>query len=237
MRLKLIGLVMIATLISACKVEKAEYKAPDFKMPEIKLPIGKDLQIPDFFVCNKIDNNVSEDLKKNAIQVHGTTDLQDTESVCDGKKTLAPKMAQQNFRADLDINPPESLKSKVSFAIVENTRTCVSRRLTVQPVSTESPEAQKALWPANPYKLDEKGLIKIGLNDSTFRMQFGLNVSKGQNLISIIYYGRCLEKPSDPGVCNKGEELARQTILVNADIEVRELNGIKTYAGCIKPTK
>jgi hypothetical protein len=187
----------------------------------------------DFMVCDKVEKNVSEELSKHPTKIQGFTSLQDIESTdCDGKKTLAPKVPINDFSVNLTIEPPAGLNSKVTYATIENSRTCAARRLDVK--SGEAPLPDSPEWLAHPYWINDQGRIVIGTNDSMMRMQIGLNVASGQNILNITYYGRCLEKPDDKGICRKAEELARKAVLVNAEIEKREVNGVFTINTCRK---
>lgn len=244
MRLKLLTIGMLAvtaTSMSACK-KVAEYKAPEIKAPVIDPPVFKPPVIDtelfkETFVCDQVSKDVDEELNKRAIKVVGYSDLQDVETTdCDGKKTLSPKLPLQTFAYNLTIAPPVNLKSKVISASIENTRTCVKRQITVGP-SIKSPSLASAEWSANPYWMNDIGAVIIGLNDDWLRTSLGLNILEGQNLITVVYYGECLGETNEKGVCENAQELARKTVIVDATIEIRELNGIRAVNTCTEANK
>jgi hypothetical protein len=239
MRLATLSLVSMIAILSGCKDPTPSYKAPEIKRQEVKIPSGTDFKLPiEFMVCDKVEANVSKELTKHPLNTRGFTDLQDMEGTdCDGKKTTTPKMPLNNFNANLTIDPPAGIKSNVNFAIVENTRTCSSRRVTfkageVNPLGTP-------VWADRPYFMDEHGRITLGMIDSPFLLRVGLNVANGQNILNITYYGRCLDAvkaaATTAGECEKGEELARKSVLVNAEIEKREIDGVYQIDSCTKP--
>lgn len=244
MLLKLLTIGMLAvtaTSMSAC-LKVAEYKAPELKTPVIEPPVFKPPVVDTeslkaIFVCDQITKDIDEEINKHAIKIQGHSDLQDVESTnCDGKKSLSPKMPLQNFSHNLAIAPPENLNSKVTSASIENTRTCSKRQLTIDPSPTE-PSLTSAKWRAHPYWLSDSGTIVIGLNDNLVKFSIGLNVLNGQNLITIIYYGECQGELNQNGVCENPKELARKTVLIDASIEVRELNGIRAVNTCTETSK
>lgn len=182
-------------------------------------------------MCDKTDQIITDDLKLKAIKIHGTNDLQDVETTdCDGKKTLLQKNSMENFSAELKIDPPDGLGAPVSFVEVKNARTCSERRVQVKSdvVSTSGSGDPLKLG-----ELDKNGTVTIGLSNKWIRNLLGLNVAKGSNLVTVVYYGKCLdEKPT--AHCVKGEELARKVVLVDVTIEDKQLNGIKSINTCTK---
>ncbi|MGE3681134.1 MAG: hypothetical protein AB7G93_05350 [Bdellovibrionales bacterium] len=236
MRLHISILAVFTLFIGACKVS-TKPKAPTIKPIEIQLPTFKISELPkEFFVCDQPETNISEELKKTAIEVKGVTNVQDRERTdCNGKKTLEPKASLHDFNSNLTITPPEEIRSKVTMADIENKRTCASRRLQVDSKETKDPSlTPTAQWAISPYWIDSDGHITIGVNDTTFVLNSGLNVLPGQNLMSVIYYGRCLGKRNEAGVCDKAEELVRKQVLVNVILEKQELNGVRQWDTCYK---
>ncbi|MGE0525954.1 MAG: hypothetical protein AB7G93_16530 [Bdellovibrionales bacterium] len=243
---KLVLILATVSFTCSCEITK-EPKIPELpKIPEIptfNLPRGTEppptgspaSTLKDLFVCDKATENTSDEVKRNAIQVRGTTSYQDVESLdCDGKKTFFPKFPLNDFKANLTIPPPERLSPEVTFAIVENNRTCVSRRVMVSPGNTSRVTPGDPLWSAHPYWIDAQGLILLGLTDSSARAATGLNVLSGPNLLSITYFGRCLETPDEGGICTKAEELAKKQVLITVDLVKQELNGVRVFNSCDK---
>lgn len=228
-----IGVVVALSLTTGCKRTTVEAKSYDFKVPRTPSPRVPDFKFPDtsildaFMVCDKVAENVPIELQKSAISVEGTSDIQDMEfEYCSGEKNLLRKVSK-GFRQVLTIQPAEPLKDKVAYVQIENTRTCTSRQVHLSP-SSRPVSFESAVWWSSPYWIGESGVLVIGLNESTLKFSNGLNVKNGQNLMKLTYYSRCLEKSDekDSQTCKKGEEIGSQTVLVNATIEKRELNGI-----------
>lgn len=212
----------LPVVLVGCKVKsKTETSTKTFTwripFPDIKI----DPKFLDSLVtCDELPKYLDREVEKNALTVKGFTDKQDTEHTdCDGKKTLSPKLPLLNFKHDLAIEPPDGIEGKVVSVRVKNTRTCIERKIDVDK-KNKFPLTQSAPWAEKPYWLNPDGAIVIGLNNSFLKTAAGLNVFEGLNLLEIAYLNA------------KGEELAKKSILVNAEIEVRELNGIKTVNAC-----
>lgn len=215
MRIQLIGVLTVFVALAACKREGGP-KMPTVKTPQTKVPSG-DAGMEFLFVCDKTTQSLSEDIKKSAIEIEGTSERRDLEGPgCDGRKILMPKFPRNNFRQELTIRPPANLKGEVKFAEIENTRTCASRRITFR-ASNQPTSFDSKAWLEEPYWIGKESTIVIGLTDWPARLfSPGLNILNGQNLMNVVYFGI------------NGEELGRQTILVGVKIEYREINGIDT---------
>lgn len=240
MRIQVALLVLTVPLVNGCKVKsssnpyKITVKPIEFKIPKIDLNFD-DIKL-DFAVCDKVEKNVSADLERNAINIHGFSEKQDTEYTdCEGKKTLKAKEAFNNFKDDLTIEASQGLSGKVEFADIENTRTCTNERVTFDAKKTFA-DVKSRDWILSPAWMNEAGAIVVGLNNSKSKFAIGLNVAKGQNILNITYYSKCLEK-SETGYCKKGEVVGKKSVLVNADIEDRELNGIRSKDSCDDKSK
>lgn len=211
--------------LTGCKVKtktettKYTIKPIKIELPPFQMDFDPDL-FKDLFICNQETKELDREIENNALQVRGFTDKQDIESTdCEGKKTLSPKSALHNFKQNLVIEPPGGLEGKVASVSIKNTRTCAERQATVDPKS-EFPLTQSALWEVAPYWASKDGAIVVGLNDSRLRKSLGLNALNGKNLLEITY------RDAD------GKELDKKSVLVNATIEVRELNGIHPMNNC-----
>ena len=228
MRLVLLLSLLVSVWVTGCKepakpvVTTIRVPKEPIKIPEFKLDLN-------FLVCDADKQNISQTARDSAQTIKGTTDRQDLEvQACESKK-LIPKAALRTFKTNITFQPPIDLKGEVVYATLSNARTCWDHRIFVK----KSVALDDAAWEVTPYNLSSDGILTVGLIYKVVRAIpfLGVNVRAGENLMEITYFGNC-PQDTDGEAAKNCSELARKSVLINVELEVRELNGIKVVNTC-----
>lgn len=232
-----------ATFLASCSAPKSEVKTETIK---IEIPnIDTTTILSGLVSCNK--NEETQDfLKVDASNVLTVTDSIPTQDFevkdCDGKVTRKGNGPIREVAKTLDVPKPTSLEAELSFVEVTNDRTCKTLRASV----VKNDEFQNYDLLADGSQLthlttraNEDGELKILVNDSTWLYYIGLNIADGKNVLTIKYYGECLEQKENPTPnagpsvnCKRAKEIGSQIVGVDLKVERNAIEGIREINEC-----
>ena len=233
-KFRIVLLIVTAQLFFSCipvipKPVKTELKP----MPKFEIDPGTLEFMKKMFVCNKTDSEMAlaNFNNESTVAVEGTETLQEVETTdCDGKVTKSISLVER-FKQSIDISPDTELTQQLNFMSVENVRTCATIKISaVEQAKFEDLKNEKLLPGLTPFGKDSSASIvgdaQIVLFDSPIkREQTDLNVSNGNNVLKIRYFGKCLkyaekidDKKTDSKNCLEAEVLAEKQILLKVSI-------------------
>jgi hypothetical protein len=237
-----IVLVGITAAVSGCLIKPVEVKTPEVKKYEFKTTPWK-IELPELdfsgfnLACSLEESkqNVSPEARRYQRFVQGEVQMQKGISVdCDGKETQhnAP-LPVTDLDAELILPAPSNLKEEVQFVRVDNQRTCSQ-----QSTAAIDDEKLKTRVPGV-IRVGKSGVLHLSLSDSIIHSLTELNVDKGENAVSIEYFGKCLKlkegaKPDDDysEACAEPTTIAKREMLLHVKIEYKEIDGFKRVNIC-----
>ena len=250
---KNLGLLMISTIVlSACGVSKTEVKTDPVIIPMVEF--DPDTILSSLVTCNKASStqDLSNVASSNQITVTDVIPNQKFEvKDCNDKVIRSGIAPAQNLQQKIDLLRPSSLQGKLEFIEIKNDRTCKTLRVKIvkseefqnydliQNAQGETSQIDQLSTRAN-----EDGEIKVLINDTKDLILSShlLNVADGKNLISVKYYGECLEQIEKPKPeygpaynCKKGKEIGSQTFGLEVNVDrSSELDEVKSTRQCDK---
>jgi hypothetical protein len=249
----------------ACQ-KSDDYKAPEIQAVQPKTDVVE-LKYNDLNTCDRSEEDLAAflvDAPKVVLDVKDEIDTQDFEvRDCDGKvvKGAAPGPVR-NLNQKVTIEPEGKLTGAVTSVQVGNFRTCALKSIfvsaessvstekdssSVKAVATEKnpPSAEKAapskasVAESIVSKLEPSGKLELALTDSTSKLEAGLNVRDGMNVLSVTYLGKCLKRdaalagqPAESGKCSQFEELGHQVVVVHVNVKRPQIGGVNTIESC-----
>lgn len=215
------------------------YKAPEIDKPSLgELPKLNLKQ-----TCSK-DNEkaITEEARAGAVVLRDEVEVQDREHVsCDGRVINLGHGPVRLVELDTDVAAPTGLKEIISMVEISNPRTCASIRVAAKDDQRIVPRATN--HESLGTQVGTSGFVRLGISDTTIIHDHDvqLNVVGGLNLISIRYFGKCLELRKDvdeskPLIdrCARAEALATKEILIDLQVKRTEVPGVRRYESCPK---
>lgn len=223
---------------------KFEYESPVLDSdPQIDLD-----KLREKLVCSKEESEQdwTQEALDNRIVVKAKAEYKDIEYVnCDGEVVRRDKgydsaMVEKKVR----IAPPEDLSQTVSFAEISNARTCMSWKEEAAETKTLSdevllPDGTEIKLLSDSIRLSETGEALLTLTTRWFKDPVKVNVKKGLNLVTVRYFGKCLEYRKDINEnlgddhnCLNAEWLATKQLAIDLKVELIGVDGMRRVSVC-----
>lgn len=238
-----VSFLLASFVLSSCGPTKYEEIRFDPDTSVTKIDINE-IVLDALLVCKKDDStqNLSQ------INVADIFTLQDEIASqayevkdCKGKTTKVGVGPVREFNHVIEVKQTAGLSEKLNFIEIGNDRTCHTLRVKigsgVQFSSELLPEGSAIDHLIT--RANSNGDLKILLRDIPLRVGPGLAVADGTNILTIKYFGECLEKKgnlvenADDSVnCLKAKEIAAKQIALSIKIERPQIAGTREVIDC-----
>ncbi len=253
-KFRIVLLLVTAQLFFSCIPVTPKSVKPELKpMPSFEIDPGTLDFMKKMFVCDKADSEMAlaDFNDESSAAVEGTETLREVETTdCDGKVEKSISLVE-HFKQSIDISPDKDLSQQLNFMSVENVRTCATIKISaVEKAKFEVLKDEKLLPDSTSFGKDSIASIvgdaQIVLFDSPIKMEYtDLNVSNGNNVLKIRYFGKCLkyaekidDTKTDSKNCLEAEVLAEKQIFLKVSItrKVSPLPALKVNSCKTNPT-
>lgn len=245
--------IFLGTLtLAACGVSKTEVKTDPIviSMPEIDV---NDI-LKGLVTCQKESStqDLSNVSASDLISITDTIAMQNFEvKDCNGKLIRQGTAPARELKQTIDLPKSNSLQGKLEFVEIKNDRTCKTLRVKVIKNGQYANYGLVQQADGTQYRIEqmttrsnEDGEMQILISDSNSLIGTShlLNVADGNNLISVKYYGECLESIEKPSAnagpehnCKKGKEIGSQSFGINVQVDrSAKIEEIKSTRQCDK---